>query len=104
MYEYYYQLHEWRTETGQFGDCPIDDTIMSPDTLIRITDINRDLLQAILHSREAAEALCGLVEDRPENDAHTEKPSVLDQIREAAKTPKELHRDKSTRDKSGPEL
>lgn len=45
-----------------FAECPIDDTIMAPDTLIRITGIEKDTLRAILDSREAAETLCELVE------------------------------------------
>jgi len=48
-----------------FGECPIDDTIMSPDALIRITGIGDDTFRAILDSHEAAEALCKLVEIGP---------------------------------------
>ena len=48
-----------------FEECPIDDTIMSPDTLIRITDIRGDLLRSILGSHDAAEALYRIVEIGP---------------------------------------
>ena len=48
-----------------FEECPIDDTIMSPDTLIRITDIRGDLLRSILGSYDAAEALYRIVEIGP---------------------------------------
>jgi hypothetical protein len=46
-------------------ECPIDDTIMSPDSLIRITGTRGDLLRSILSSHDAAEALYRLVELGP---------------------------------------
>lgn len=48
-----------------FEECPIDDTIMSPDTLIRITGTRGDLLRSILGSHDAAEALYRIVEIGP---------------------------------------
>jgi hypothetical protein len=41
-----------------FDECPIDDVIMAPDTLIRITGITRAELAKILDSGEKAEAYC----------------------------------------------
>ena len=38
-----------------FGDCPIDDVIMRPNTLIRITGIETGLLEKLLSSRNDAE-------------------------------------------------
>lgn len=48
-----------------FEECPIDDTIMSPDALIRITGTRGDLLRSILGSRDAAEALYRIAEIGP---------------------------------------
>ena len=59
----------------KFEDCPIDDTIMSPDTLVRISGIKGHLLQAILDSHGAAEDLYRLVEIGPSairDPAHVE--------------------------------
>lgn len=48
-----------------FEECPLDDTIMAPDALIRITGIGRHLRDAILDSEQAAEAVFLLVKDGP---------------------------------------
>jgi len=45
----------------------------------------------------------GVEKNSRENDG-MEKPSVLERIREAAKEPKKPHKDKPSRNKSGPEL
>lgn len=49
----------------KFEECPIDDTIMSPDALIRITGVRSDLLRSVLSSHDAAEALYRIVEIGP---------------------------------------
>ena len=41
-----------------FGECPIDDTIMSPDSLIRITGISPDTLHVLLDSFYIASVYC----------------------------------------------
>lgn len=41
-----------------FEECPIDDTIMPSDSLIRITDIHRIVLADLLKSAESAAAFC----------------------------------------------
>jgi len=41
-----------------FGKCPIDDTIMAPDCLIRITGIDDDILRLLLQSEENARLFC----------------------------------------------
>jgi hypothetical protein len=46
------------SEPKEFGDCPIDDTIMAPEALIRITGIDLDVLTEILDSEEGAAAFC----------------------------------------------
>ena len=50
-------------DTKRFGECPIDDAIMAPDTLIRITGIGRDELSVILESEADAAAFCKSVTD-----------------------------------------
>ena len=45
-------------EEKGFEDCPIDDAIMSPENLIRITGIEHEKLKEILESYENAAALC----------------------------------------------
>ena len=42
----------------KFGECPIDEAIMAPESLVRISDIEPDRLQAILDSYDNAEAFC----------------------------------------------
>jgi len=63
---------ELYSEPKTFEECPIDDAIMSPDALIRITGIGDDTLKAILDSLEAGKALCKLVEN--EMDVGLETP------------------------------
>ncbi len=45
-------------EKKEFGECPIDDAIMAPDSLIRITNIDPVKLAEILDSHEGAAAFC----------------------------------------------
>jgi hypothetical protein len=42
----------------EFGECPIDDAIMSPDALVRINGIEPEKLSAILDSYDNAAAFC----------------------------------------------
>ena len=37
-----------------FADCPIDDVIMPPEALVRITEIDRDMLAGLLNSEKQA--------------------------------------------------
>ena len=45
-------------EPKTFGECPIDDTIMSPDSLICITGISPDTLHVLLDSYYIAAVYC----------------------------------------------
>jgi len=45
-------------EKKRFGDCPIDDTIMDPRCLIRITDIDDAMLNHLLQSGYNAACYC----------------------------------------------
>ena len=49
-------------EKKSFGDCPIDDTIMAPDSLIRITGIDPKTRTRILDSEEAAAEFCDMLQ------------------------------------------
>ena len=51
-------------EPKTFDDCALDDVIMSPDTLIRITDIHPHELQHILESETNAAAFCSEIQER----------------------------------------
>jgi len=68
-------------------------------------DSVRERIQAVAQSPDTwafgFKSLPGMTD---KTTAQDEKPSVLEQIRDAAKTPKEPKTDKPSRIKSGPEL
>ncbi len=75
-----------------FEECPIDDTIMSPDALIRITGTRGELLRSILSSYDAAEALYRIVEIGP---SFIRDPAQTEFIKEKLYSPLEFYlRDK----------
>ena len=45
-------------EKKHFSECPIDDVIMSPECLIRITGIDDDILMRLLASEEGGRLFC----------------------------------------------
>jgi len=105
------------TRPGIWPPIDVDDAIMAPDMLIRITGIEQDKLTEILDSGAAASTFFNSVAesqasartalsepDALKNIENTaEKPSVLAQLRDAAKEPKQpTAKDKPN--KSGPEL
>ena len=59
-------------EPKRFDECAIDDAIMAPDTLIRITGIGRDELSAILYSEANAAAFCKDITDGPVSPSFTQ--------------------------------
>ena len=57
------QLSSLYGQEKQFGDLALDDVIMPPDSLIRITGIDLNMMEKILESREAAEIFCNQIEN-----------------------------------------
>ena len=55
------QFSDLYDEEKSFDDLALDDVIMSPDSLIRITGIDLSVYAELLKSREAAESFCNKV-------------------------------------------
>ena len=55
------QMSELYGEHLPFDDLPLDDVILPPDSLIRITGIELCTFERLLESREAAEAYCNKI-------------------------------------------
>ena len=55
------QMSELYGEHRPFDELPLDDVIMRPDTLIRITGIELSMLKSLLESQEAAETFCNQI-------------------------------------------
>jgi len=104
------------TTPGIWPPIDVDDAIMAPEMLIRITDIDRSFLTWIADSQKNAETYWNMAEaqtskgiappvkeiaDRPNVP---EKNSVLAQLREATKELKPRSAAKDKPNKSGPEL
>ena len=87
------------TSPGTWPPVDIEDVMMPPGALIRITGIDRDILRSVLGSRKAAESVCKITQmghssthfNEPTSRSPDEngKQSVLAQLRESAKNPKE---------------
>lgn len=72
----------------KFADCPLDDVIMCPDSLINIRDIDRDTLFKLLESEEYAESYCKSIfeqvkRQKKEQPATTKNLPIRDQLRQA---------------------
>jgi len=78
-----------------------------PDELKTVLTDFRGHSAVLMNESEPLQGKSALISDAAittDGSVGDEKPSVLEQIREAAKTPKEPRGDKPSRDKSGPEL
>jgi len=58
------QISELYGENKPFDELPLDDVIMYPDGLIRITDIESCVFKKLLESYENAEAFCNQILDQ----------------------------------------
>ena len=58
------QMRELYGEHRPFDELPLDDVIMSPDSLIRITGIELCMFERLLESQEAAETFCNQIVER----------------------------------------
>ena len=110
------ELYGRPTTPGIWPPIDVDDAIMAPDMLIRITDIDRSFLTWITDSQKNAETYWNMAEARTTKAISLavaesagranvpEKNSVLAQLRDAAKESKPRSPAKESKDKSGPEL
>jgi hypothetical protein len=55
------QISQLYSESRPFDELMLDEVIMSPDSLIRITDIELSVLDSLLDSQEAAESFCNQI-------------------------------------------
>ena len=58
------QLSQLYGEYRPFDELPLDNVIMSPDTLIRITGIELCMFERLLESQETAETFCNQIVER----------------------------------------
>jgi len=88
------------------GDIHVNSALL-PDEMKSVLNDFRNYRAELLFESEPLQGESALKSDAaaaPEKDSRTGEPSVLEQIREAAKAPKAPRRDKPSRDKSEPEL
>lgn len=82
-----------------FADCPIDDVIMPPEALVRITEIDRDMLAGLLNSEKQATEFFREIQEQEdkimakkamENQEMEQKQAQEETAQPAQKTEQEL--------------